>query len=194
MTSINKLHRTVKAAPSAKNVRVVKYLTPAEVDKLIKTARLHSRYGARDAALIMLAYHHGLRVSEVCALRWDDVDLKAATLKVQRVKGGIPSVHPLPGSDLRALRPIHGDRSPWLFTTERGGPMTPAGVRDLIRRLGVQAGLGRVHPHMLRHSCGYKLVNQGTDLRLVQSYLGHRAIASTVRYTEVDERRFRGLF
>ena len=72
--------------------------------------------------------------------------------------------------------------------------MTPAGVRDLVRRLGAAAGLGRVHPHMLRHACGYKLVNQGADLRLVQAYLGHRAIASTVRYTEVDERRFRGLF
>jgi site-specific recombinase XerD len=193
MAPINKLRRTAKATPTAANVRVVKYLTPAEVEQLVKTARAHSRYGARDAALITLAYHHGLRVSELCALKWDDVDLKAATLQVRRAKGGQPSVHPLPGTDLRALRPLQ-DTSPWIFTTERGGPMSPAGVRDLVRRLGVQAGLGRVHPHMLRHACGYKLVNQGTDLRLVQSYLGHRAIASTVRYTEVDERRFRGLF
>jgi len=194
MTRIKGLQRTGKRAPSAANVRVVKFLTPAEVDRLVKAARQHSRYGARDAAMIMLSYHHGLRVSELCALRWDDIDLKAATLSVRRAKGGAPSLHPLPGADLRALRPLATSGSPWVFTTERGGPVTPAGVRDLIRRLGVAAGLGRVHPHMLRHACGYKLVNQGADLRLVQAYLGHRAIASTVRYTEVDERRFRGMF
>jgi len=194
MARIKGLQRTGERGSSRANVRVVKFLTPAEVDRLIKAAREHSRYGARDAAMIMLAYHHGLRVSELCALRWDDVDLKAATLSVRRAKGGAPSLHPLPGADLRALRPLAGSGSPWVFTTERGGPVTPAGVRDLVRRLGVAAGLGRVHPHMLRHACGYKLVNQGADLRLVQAYLGHRAIASTVRYTEVDERRFRGLF
>lgn len=194
MSAIKGLARAGKAAPTTANVRVVKFLTPGEVDRLVKAARQHSRYAPRDVAMILLAYHHGLRVSELCALRWDDVDLKAATLSVRRAKGGAPSLHPLPGADLRALRPLAGSGSPWVLTTERGGPMTPAGVRDLIRRLGVAAGLGRVHPHMLRHACGYKLVNQGADLRLVQAYLGHRAIASTVRYTEVDERRFRGLF
>jgi type 1 fimbriae regulatory protein FimE len=194
MPRIRASTRTGRAAPTAANVRVIKYLTPAQVDQLVKAARQHSRYAARDAAMILLAYHHGLRVSELCALRWDDIDLKAATLSVRTVKGGAPSLHPLPGADLRALRPLAGSGSPWVFTTERKGPVTPAGVRDLVRRLGTHAGLGRVHPHMLRHACGYKLVNQGADLRLVQAYLGHRAIASTVRYTEVDERRFRGLF
>ena len=194
MATISSLPRTDKAAPKTANVRVVKFLTPAEVEQLVKAARAHSRYSQRDAAMILLAYHHGLRVSELCALRWADIDLKAATLSVRRAKGGAPSLHPLPGADLRALRPLAGSDSPWVLTTERGGPMTPPGVRDILRRLGVAAGLGRVHPHMLRHACGYKLVNQGADLRLVQAYLGHRAIASTIRYTEVDERRFRGLF
>lgn len=194
MTPINRLERAGRAGRKTVNVRVVKFLTPAEVDQLVKAARAHSRYPARDAALILLSFHHGLRVSELCGLRWADIDLKAATMSVRRAKGGAPSLHPLPGADLRALRSLAGSDSPWVFTTERGGPMTPAGVRDIVRRLGAATGLGRVHPHMLRHACGYKLVNQGADLRLVQAYLGHRAIASTVRYTEVDERRFRGLF
>ena len=194
MPSIKRNRVPDSTGPKVENVRVIKFLTPAQVDKLLKAARQHSRYGARDAAMIMLAYHHGLRVSELCALRWADIDLKAATLSVRRAKGGAPGLHPLTGLGLRALRPLARSGSPWVFTTERGGPVTPAGVRDLVRRLGVAAGLGRVHPHMLRHACGYKLVNQGADLRLVQASLGHRAIASTVRYTEVDERRFRGLF
>jgi type 1 fimbriae regulatory protein FimB/type 1 fimbriae regulatory protein FimE len=193
MSPINGLRRTGKAAPKTVNVRV-KFLTAPQVEQLVKAAREHSRYGERDAAMILLAYHHGLRVSELCALRWDDIDLKAGTLSVRRVKGGAPSLHPLPGTDRRALRRLKGSESPWVFNTERGSAMTPAGVRDLLRRLGLAAGLGRVHPHMLRHACGYKLTNQGTELRLVQAYLGHRSIASTVRYTEVDERRFRGLF
>jgi site-specific recombinase XerD len=194
MGTISGNTRTDKAAPKAVNVRVVKFLTPAEVEQLVKAARTHSRYAQRDAAMILLSFRHGLRVSELCALRWDQVDLKASTLTVLRAKGGTPSLHPLKGDELRALRPLAGAGKPWVFTTERGGPMTPAGVRDIMRRLGAGAGLGRVHPHMLRHACGYKLINQGTDLRMVQAYLGHRAIASTVRYTEVDVRRFRGLF
>ena len=112
MTRIKGLQRAGKAAPKTENVRVVKFLTPAEVDRLVKAARQHSRYGARDAAMIMLSYHHGLRVSELCTLRWADIDLKAATLSVRRAKGGAPSLHPLPGADLRALRPLAELRQP----------------------------------------------------------------------------------
>ena len=185
MSNTKGLKRAGKTTPKTVNVRV-RFLTPVQVEHLIATARKHGRHCDRDACLIGLAYRHGLRVSELCALQWDDVDMKAATISVRRAKGGAPGLHPLPGADLRALRRLERSGSPWVLTTERGGPMTPAGVRDTLRRLGVLAGLGRVHPHMLRHACGYKLVNQGTDIRLVQSYLGHRSIASTVRYTEVD--------
>ncbi len=180
---------TSRTGPDAKNVR--DYVTPSQVNNLIRLARQSGRHGKRNAALIGIAYRHGLRVSEVCTLRWSDVDWDERTLTVRRAKDGISGVHPLFGADLRALRPLmRSSEGPWIFTTERGGPMTPAGVRDMLRRLTD----GDVHPYMLRHGCGYKLVNDGTDMRLIQGFLGHRSPVSTLRYTAVDERRFRGLF
>ena len=172
----------------------LRYLTPEQVDKLVAAAREHSRHGERDAVMIMLAYRHALRVSELCALTWDDVDLKAGTLQAPRSKGGAYALHPLQRGDRAALVSLKGSGKAHLFVGERGEPMTPPGVRRLIRRLGVLAGLGRVHPHMLRHGAGFKLVNAGVDMRLIQAYLGHRSPVSTMIYTTVDARRFKGLF
>ena len=172
----------------------LRYLTPEQVDKLAAAAREHSRYPARDVAMIMLAYRHGLRVSELCCLTWGDINLTAGTMQVCRAKAGAPAVHPLARGDRALLTALDRSGSAHLFVGERGEPMTPPGVRRLLRRLGTLAGLGRVHPHMLRHAAGYKLVNQGTDIRTIQAYLGHRNIVSTVRYTEIDARRFKGLF
>ena len=84
------------------DVRPREYLTPDEVERVIDQASKHGRHGPRDAALLMLAYRHGLRVSELIALRWDMVDLKQVLLHVNRLKNGIPSVHPLRGPELRA--------------------------------------------------------------------------------------------
>ncbi len=182
--------------PNTVNVRdIKKHLTPDEVAQLIDTARKHGRHGARNAAMILLTYQHGLRVSELCGLYRDDVDLEARTIRITRRKGSMPGMHPLTGEALRALRAIApSDATAWLFANERGGQLTPAGVRDTFARLGKLAGLARSNPHALRHACGYKLINGGTDVRLVQSYLGHKSIASTVVYTAIDTRRYRGLF
>jgi site-specific recombinase XerD len=171
----------------------LRYLTPEQVDKLAQTAREHSRHGERDCAMILLSYRHALRVSELCALTWGDINLDEGTIQVSRAKAGAPAVHPLARGDRGVLATLRRSGEGHLFVGERGEPMTPPGVRQIMRRLGVLAGLGRVHPHMLRHATGYKLVNQGTDIRTIQAYLGHRNIISTVRYTEVDARRFKGL-
>lgn len=169
------------------------YLTPKEVDQLRTVAKTYSRYGHRDATMILLAYRHGLRVSELCALQWSQVDLEAGFLHVKRLKRGIPSVHPLHAPELRALRKLQRESqaSPYLFVTERGSPMTAAGFRKLLSRLGKRSDFPfPVHPHMLRHSCGYKLVNDGHDTRSIQHYLGHRNIQHTVRYTELSPNCF----
>lgn len=176
-------------APIAANVRD-RYLTPEQVRDLIKLARKSGRYGQRNAAAILIAWQHGLRVAELCALRWSDVNWRRGTLSVRRLKGSAPAIHYLTGEATRALRAIRDDSAPWMFVNERGSPLSPAGFRDTLRRLSD----GAVHPHMLRHACGYKLVNQGTDMRLIQAYLGHRSPVSTLRYTEVDISRFKGLF
>ncbi len=182
-----------KRLPNAE-LRSREYLTPGEVKKVIDHAGKLGRHGQRDATLLTLAYRHGLRVSELVALRWDMVDLKQGQLHVNRLKNGIASVHPLRGPELRALRQVARDypETPYLFVTERKGPLTPDTVRKLIARAGTAAGLGfPIHPHMLRHACGYKLANEGHDTRAIQHYLGHKNIQHTVRYTELSPTRFK---
>lgn len=174
--------------------RTREHLTPAEVAALIAAAGRLGRHGHRDATCILLAYRHGLRVSELVALRWDQVDLKQGLLHVSRLKNGVASTHPLRGPELRALRRLQRDypASPYLLTTERRGPLTDSAVRKIVQRAGVEAKLGNaVHPHQLRHACGYKLANDGQDTRAIQQYLGHKNIAHTVRYTELAPDRFK---
>jgi type 1 fimbriae regulatory protein FimB/type 1 fimbriae regulatory protein FimE len=172
------------------------YLTPPEVERLLKAARSLGRHGDRDYALILLAYRHAFRVSEVIALRWAQFDLKSRdkTLSVARLKGGAPSLHPVTGRELSALRKLLPAEGPYVFANERGGALSSSAVRKIIARAGEEAGLVNVHPHMLRHSAGFKLVNDGLDLRTLAAYMGHRSMASTIRYAEVDEARFRGLW
>ena len=179
----------------AKNsdLRTREYLTEHEIEALMAAAQ-QNRYGHRDATLILIAFRHGLRASEAVDLRWDQVDFVRAVLHVRRAKQGTPSVHPLSGSEMRALRRLHreGEASPFVFVSERGAPFTTAGFARMMERAGGEAGLGiKVHPHMLRHACGYALANKGRDTRALQAYLGHRNIQHTVRYTELSSSRFR---
>lgn len=174
--------------------RTREHLTPQEVEKLIRAASRLGRYGHRDATLTLIAYRHGLRVSELVALRWDQIDLDQGLLHVSRLKNGTPSTHPLRGPEIRALRRLRREYalSPYVFMTERRGAMTDSAVRKIIARAGDDAQLGfPVHPHMLRHACGFKLANEGHDTRAIQHYLGHRNIQHTVRYTELAADRFK---
>jgi type 1 fimbriae regulatory protein FimE len=173
------------------------HLTPAEVAALIGAARVSGRYGQRDSTLIMIMYRHGLRVSEAVALKWEAVELKQGLLHVARLKNGTPSTHPLRGPELRALRALQADwgASPYVFCSERGGPMTASNVRKMVARLGVVAKLPfPVHPHQLRHALGYKLASDGIDTRAIQLYLGHRSITHTARYTALAPDRFKAFF
>ena len=175
-------------------VRSREYLTPAEVEKLIRAAARVGRHRHRDATMILVAYRHGLRVGELVSLRWDQVDFKEAVLRVTRSKNGTASNHPITRKEARALRRLRRDsvRSAHVFVTARLGPMTTENVRGIVARAGRLAGLTfSVHPHMLRHGCGYKLANDGHDTRAIQHYLGHRNIMHTVRYTELASDRFK---
>jgi site-specific recombinase XerD len=114
-----------------------------------------------------------------------------AVLHVRRVKNGMPSTHPLQGDEMRALRALRRD-STFVFVSERGAPFTRAGFAKMVARSGVEAGFTfRVHPHMLRHACGFALANRGHDTRALQAYLGHKNIQHTVRYTELSPTRFK---
>lgn len=179
----------------AKNseLRTREYLTLQEVEALMAAAR-QNRYGHRDATMILIAFRHGLRASEAIDLRWDQIDFNRAVLHVRRAKQGTPSVHPLSGSEMRALRRLQreSEASPFVFVSERGAPLTTAGFARMVERAARKAGLGlKVHPHMLRHACGFALANAGHDTRALQAYLGHRNIQHTVRYTELASDRFK---
>ena len=183
--------------PRNKDVRSREYLTEKEVNKLVATAKSVGRHGHRDATMILIAYRHALRVSELVALRWDQVDLDQGRLHVVRRKNGVDSTHPLRGPEIRALRRLQRDypATPYVFVTERKGPLTASTVRKMLARAGTRAGIGLpVHPHMLRHGCGFKLANDGHDTRSIQHYLGHKNIQHTVRYTELASGRFDSFF
>ena len=190
--AIKKRAVTPKRRPNSE-FRSREHLTETEVEKLIETAK-HNRYGHRDGAMRPVAYRHGLRASEVCDLRWEQIDWNSATLHVRRVKSGKPSTHPIRGDELRALRKLQREapKSPFVFVSERGVPFTTDSFNWLVKRAGQKAGLPfQVHAHMLRHAAGYKLAGDGHDTRSIQDYLGHKNIQHTVRYTELSPTRFK---
>ena len=183
------------------NGKVRTFLLAIEVDILIKTARKHRRNSQRDAAMIILAYRHGLRVGELVSLRWEQVFLERAHIHIRRSKNGVDSVHPLLGDELRVLRALArqqgqgGRPQGYVFVSERGAPMQPRNFRAMLAQLSGLAGMPfTAHPHMLRHGTGYKLANDGVDTRTIQHYLGHKNIQHTTRYTELAADRFKGLW
>jgi type 1 fimbriae regulatory protein FimB/type 1 fimbriae regulatory protein FimE len=193
--AIEKRTVTPRRAKNA-DLRTREYLTAQEIDRLMAEAR-QNRYGHRDGTMILIAFRHGLRASEAVDLRWEQVDFNRAVLHVRRVKQGSPSVHPLCGAEMRALRRLQREStaSPFVFVSERGAPFTTAGFARMIERAASAAGLGlKAHPHMLRHACGFALANAGHDTRAVQAYLGHRNIQHTARYTELAPDRFKSFW
>ncbi len=170
------------------------HLTPSEVDRLIGAAGKVGRQGHRDSTMILIAYRHGLRVSELVTLRWSQIDLDKCLFHVRRLKNGIPSTHPLRSPELRALRKLLRENSEgdYVFMSERRAPLSSATVRRIVARAGQLAKLGLpIHPHMLRHSTGFKLANDGHDTRAIQHYLGHKNIQHTVGYTQLAADRFK---
>jgi type 1 fimbriae regulatory protein FimE len=171
------------------------HLTEDQVNALRSAAGAAGRHGHRDATMILIAYTHALRNHELVTLRWDQINLNTGTVYCKRVKGSISGEHPLRGVEIRALKKLTPDRQGFVFQNERGGPVSESGFRKIVERAGENAGFPMlVHPHMLRHSCGYRMVNQGTDIRVIQVWMGHANMQNTAGYTSLDSTRFRGLW
>jgi len=181
--------------------RVREWLTADEVGELLGAARKHGRNAKirhRNGTMILLSYRHGLRPIEACTMKWTQFDFRLGSVHVKRGKGSKSGSHPLGGKELRALRRLQREQmpaSPYLFVSERGAPMTPEGFYKMVVRLWKHTKIPvPPHPYMLRHATGYKLSNDGLDLRLIQEYLGHVNVQNTSRYTEVAARRFNDLW
>jgi integrase len=175
------------------SIEFVSNLTEAEITRLLATLK-GNRHGPRDWLIGLMIFRHGLRVSEACDLRWDDIDLSARTIVIRRLKGSRDSTHYLERDELAGLRRLPR-QSAYVFVNERGQPFGRMGIARLIERAGEAAGLPfPVHVHMLRHSCGYALANKGMDTRRLQHYLGRASITNTVRYSAMSPEPFRYLW
>ena len=153
----------------------------------------------RDRCMLFMTYIHGLRVSELTGLRMSDVDIISKTLYIERLKNGFSTIHPLLDSEINLLEQwlsvrkskAQSETVPWLFISNKGGRISRQWIYNLVRKYGEQANLPVIlHPHTLRHACGYSLADQGMDTRLIQDYLGHRNIRHTVHYTASNPKRF----
>ncbi|EKK5923472.1 tyrosine-type recombinase/integrase (plasmid) [Enterobacter hormaechei] len=175
-----------------------KYITHSEWE-LFFNAITGSRNEARDKALLQMAYIHGLRVSELTDLRLSDLDMTEKIVFIRRLKNGLSTSHPLQPETVKLLQRwlqvrmkyTRGRQEDYLFLSTHGKKISRQWVYKLCARYSLRAGLRvKVHPHMLRHACGYALANQGLDTRLIQDYLGHRNIHHTVLYTASNPGRF----
>ncbi|HIF0769340.1 TPA: tyrosine-type DNA invertase [Escherichia coli] len=152
--------------------------------------------------LTLLCFIHGFRASEICRLRISDIDLKAKCIYIHRLKKGFSTTHPLLNKEVQALKNWLSIRtsyphaeSEWVFLSRKGNPLSRQQFYHIISTSGGNAGLSlEIHPHMLRHSCGFALANMGIDTRLIQDYLGHRNIRHTVWYTASNAGRFYGIW
>jgi site-specific recombinase XerD len=189
--------RTVAGRKPNEAYRVREHLTEAEVDKLLAALKAN-RHGLRDWLVGLLIYRHGLRVSEACDLRWDDLDLPKRTINVRRLKGSLDSVHYLERDELAGLKRLQreqGSKAGYVFLNERGQPFHRMGIARMIERAGEAAKLSfPVHVHMLRHSTGYALANRGMDTRRLQHFLGHASITNTVKYTAMSPEPFKDIW
>jgi site-specific recombinase XerD len=190
-----------KGRKTNEDYRVREHLTEAEVDKLLGALK-RNRHGHRDWLIGLLIYRHGLRVSEACDLRWDDIDLGRRTIVVRRLKGSTDSSHYLERDEHKALGELwrasaaaKGVKSSYVFVNKRGQPFGRMGIGRMIERAGEAAKLPfPVHVHMLRHSTGYALAARGMDTRRLQHYLGHASITNTVRYTAMSPEPFKDIW
>ncbi|MBB1585010.1 tyrosine-type DNA invertase [Serratia sp. OS31] len=178
-----------------------KYLTHDEVSRLLSASR-QGVHGIRDECLIKICFIHGFRVSELSSLTLSDVDLSSKVIRINRLKKGFSTIHPLLKNEITLLSQWlkqrehwRGAHSEWLFLSQKGGRLSRQQIYNLLKQYGQKADIPvPLHPHMLRHACGYALADNGTDTRLIQDYLGHRNIRHTVLYTASNAARFRGVW
>jgi site-specific recombinase XerD len=175
------------------------HLEPHELLSLLRSAKAN---GAREWAMMVLAYKHGLRASEICNLRLGDIDIKNMGIVIERLKGSLRTVQALTEhrgeqllNELKALREWlrerRDDGSDFLFTSQKGGRLDRTQVFRLFRSIAADAGLApeKRHPHALKHSIATHLIRANVNLALVKQQLGHKSIGSTMRYISTTDQQ-----
>ncbi|MBF2080634.1 MAG: tyrosine-type recombinase/integrase [Synechococcales cyanobacterium T60_A2020_003] len=174
------------------------HLTIEEIELLLEAADSYGRHQVRNRLMILLGFRHGLRREEISLLRWDAIDWSNQQISIQRVKGSESGIHPLQADEIALLRRLQQvekyEENGFVFVGERGERLGAIGVSQTLKRIAAACDPKLpllFHAHMLRHSCGFWLANQGYDTRLIQDWLGHRNIEHTVRYTRLSPERFK---
>lgn len=179
-----------------KEYRSREFLTLEEVEALLEVAQSGRKFQARNYALVLIMFRHGLRAQEASNLRWDAILWGERKISINRCKNGLDGVHPLKDDELKVLQELKAQsESQFIFSSERGKQLTAPAIAQVINRLGDAANLGfKVHPHQLRHACGYYMANKGYTTRDIQAYLGHRNIQNTEKYTALSSARFNDIW
>jgi len=175
------------------------HLEPAEVLSVLRVAKAK---GSREWAMIVVAYKHGMRASEVCNLRLDDIDMKNGSIVVERLKGSLRTTQAVTEhrgepllNELKALREWlrqrPDDGSDYLFTSQKGGRLDRSQFFRLFRAIASEAGMPteKQHPHCLNHAIASHLVSANVNLALVKQQLGHKSISSTMRYVTTSDQQ-----
>ena len=164
------------------------YLTQDEFDKLFAALKTN-RHGHRDYMVALVAFLHGLRVSELIDLRWDDIDWRKGTIQIRRLKGSIDGTHYLERDEQVGLKRLQREQEPksrFIFTSERGDAFSRFAINKMIEAAGRKAEIGfPVHPHVLRRSTGTILANGGLDAWRLQKLMGHASMSNTQRYVRM---------
>jgi integrase len=189
----------MEAAQKTCNRSSMIHLEPAEMLSVLRAAKAK---GARQWAMVVVAYKHGMRASEVCNLRLDDIDLKNGSIVVERLKGSLRTTQAVTEhrgepllNELKALREWlrqrSDDGSDYLFTSQKGGRLDRSQFFRLFRAIASAAGLPaeKRHPHALKHSIASHLVSANVNLALVKQQLGHKSIGSTMRYVTTTDQQ-----
>ncbi|MEL5558919.1 tyrosine-type DNA invertase [Serratia ureilytica] len=173
------------------------HLTYTEVQKIFQSIS-GGRNCIRDRCMLLMCFVHGLRTSELTGVKITDLDLLSNRIYIRRLKNGLSTIHPLLSREILLLKEwlmkrseYDKHQSEWLFLSGKGHRISRQQFYKILVLYGQLAGLSvKVHPHMLRHACGFELAEQGLDTRLIQDYLGHRNIRHTVHYTASNAARF----
>lgn len=178
-----------------------RYLTKEEIIAILNVAK-QGRNGERNYCMILMAFRHGYRISELLSLKLSDISLPSRQVFIKRKKNGFSTIHPMDENEYLAMtawldvrnRYDSPCRSDYLFVSERRTTLSRQQAWKIVQECGRSAGIEiKTHPHMLRHACGYILASEGADTRLIQDYLGHKNIRHTVHYTKCNPLRFIGL-